>query len=253
MWNYRRKECDEDRKLRLNEYSSPFLRWAQRYLQHNPAFIIEAGGSLADLLIQKIAGRQSATHLKIQAAKREEKRQKLIEQASEPVKWESIQGKPVHLVPHGDVSIGRPAPLKPLTFRLTTEKAKEILELKETPCVCLTLEALHLRVNEAVVYKRPVDRLLMSGQREDWMLQVSHEVQVLGGSIPASDASANTEKWKTTEFRKKLLGGGDFSFKDHRSTICDIRILVLEAIGDTIFLQAEPVAEGREHSDWGSE
>lgn len=90
----------------------------------------------------------------------------------------------------------------------------------------------------------------MSGQREDWMLQVSHKVQVLGGSIPASDASANTEKWKTTEFRKKLLGGGDFSFKDHRSTICDIRTLVLEAIGDTIFLQAELVAEGREHSDW---
>lgn len=40
MWNYRRKECDEDRKLRLNEYSSPFLRWAQLYLQHNPAFVM---------------------------------------------------------------------------------------------------------------------------------------------------------------------------------------------------------------------
>ena len=81
------------------------------------------------------------------------------------------------------------------------------------------------------------------------MLQVSHEVQVLGGSIPASDAPTNTEKWQTTELRKKLLGGGDFSFKHHRGTICDIDIRVLEATGDIIFLQAELVAEGREHSD----
>lgn len=32
LWNYRRKKRDKDRELRLNEYSSPFLRWAQRYL-----------------------------------------------------------------------------------------------------------------------------------------------------------------------------------------------------------------------------
>ena len=73
-------------------------------------------------------------------------------------------------------------------------------------------------VNEAVVYKRLIDGLLMSGQREDWMLQVLHEVQVLGGSIPASDASANTEKWNTTEYRKNLLGGGDFPFEGDKST-----------------------------------
>ena len=48
-------------------------------------------------------------------------------------------------------------------FRLTIEKTKEILELKETPHVRLTLEALHLCVNEAIVYKRPIDRLLMLG------------------------------------------------------------------------------------------
>ena len=163
MWTYRQKEREEDRKLELNEYSPTFVRWAQCCLQYNLASIIEACGSLADLLIQKITGRQSATHLEIQAAKREEKRQKLIEQASEPVNLESIHGKQVHLVPQGKVSIRRSAPLKPLMFRLTIEKAKEILELKETPRVRLTLEALHLCVNEAIVYKRPIDRLLMLG------------------------------------------------------------------------------------------
>ena len=69
-----KKGREEDRKLQLNEYSPTFVRWAQCYLQYKPASIIEAGGSLADLLIQKITGRQSATHLEIQAAKREEKR-----------------------------------------------------------------------------------------------------------------------------------------------------------------------------------
>lgn len=65
-----------------------------------------------------------------------------------------------------------------------------------------------------------------------------------------SDASANTEKWQTTDFPKKLLRGSDFPFKHHKSTICHIEIRVLEATRDAIFLQAELVAEGHEHPDW---
>jgi hypothetical protein len=100
----------------------------------------------------------------------------------------SLQGKPVHLVLHGDVTIKKPAPQKSLMFRLHTKKAKEILELKEIPRVHLTLEALHLRVNDTIIYERSIDRILLSRQHEDWMLQVSHDVQTLGRLIPAFDA-----------------------------------------------------------------
>lgn len=116
-----------------------------------------------DLLLQKIAGRQSASHLKILEGKREDKRGKLIEQASKPVELESIQGNLVHLVLHGgDVTIRRPVPQKSLMFRLPKKKAKEILELKEMPHIRLTLEALHLRVNDTIIYKRSIDRILLS-------------------------------------------------------------------------------------------
>lgn len=73
------------RKLRLDEYSSSFLSWAQRYLQQDPRNVIDGGVSLTDLMIQKIAGRPRTAQLKLKAAKREKKRQRLIEQPGEPV------------------------------------------------------------------------------------------------------------------------------------------------------------------------
>ena len=81
-----------------------------------------------------------------------------------------------------------------------------------------------------------IERLLISEQREEWMLQVSSELETLGGSIPGPNAFVVNEKWMRTEFRKKLLGGSDFHFKDQVSTVQLIVIRIPEAIGDTIFL-----------------
>ena len=80
-------------------------------------------------------------------------------------------------------------------------------------------------------------------------LQVSHNVQALGGSIPAFDATNGTKKSHRTEFRKKVLNSSDWFFKDHECSIHDIQIKLREAIGDTIFLRAELVAEAHEQSD----
>lgn len=79
---YRQKKREEDRKLRLNEYSPTFLRWAQCYLQHKPASIIEAGGSLMDLLFQKIGERISAVNLKRRPSARRSARSSLSKPAS---------------------------------------------------------------------------------------------------------------------------------------------------------------------------
>ena len=250
-------------------------------------------------MIQKIAGRLRSAQLKVQAAKREKKRQRLIEQPGEPVTQqvtkqntkhqirtelpreptppspeqvdeltpgepdeltleeldepfapESIQGKPVHLVANGTVKIRRSALQQPLRFRLSTAKAKEILVLKEIPCLYLTLEAVQLCVQKTVVYERSIERLLMSEQREEWMLQVLSELETLGGSIPGPNAFVGNEKWMRTEFRNKLLGGSDFHFKDQVSTVQLIVIRIPEAIGDTIFLQGELVPARCEHPDW---
>jgi hypothetical protein len=81
------------------------------------------------------------------------------------------------------------------------------------------------------------------------MLQVSHDVQTLGRLIPAFDAPDAIEKWHRTKFRKKLIKGSDWFFKDHKCSIHDTQIRVCEATGDTIFLRAELVAEGHEQSD----
>ena len=199
-------------------------------------------------MIQKIAGRLRTAQLKVQAAKREKKRQRLIEQPGEPVTQqvtkpntkhqkrteqpreptpptpeqvdeltpeeldepialESIQGKPVHLVANGTVKIRRSASQQPLRFRLSTAKSKEILVLKEIPRLRLTLEAVQLCVQKTFVYERSIERLLMSEQRKEWMLQVSSELETLGGSIPGPNAFVGNEKWMRTEFRNKLLGG----------------------------------------------
>jgi hypothetical protein len=81
------------------------------------------------------------------------------------------------------------------------------------------------------------------------MPQVSHEVQALGGSSRAFDGPDGTDKWNRTEFRKKLLKVSNWFFKDHKYSIRNIQIRVREAIGDTIFLRAELIAEGHEQSD----
>ena len=250
-------------------------------------------------MIQKISGRLRTAQLKVQAAKHEKKRQRLIEQPGEPVTQEvtkkntkhqkrteqpreptpptpeqvdeltpgepdeldleeldkpialeSIQGKTVHLVANGTVKIRRSASQQPLRFRLSTAKAKEILVLKEIPRLRLTLEAVQLCVQKTVVYERSIERLLMSEQREEWMLQVSSELEILGGSIPGPNAFIGNEKWMRTEFRNKLLGGSDFHFKDQVSTVQLIVIRIPEAIGDTIFLQGELVPARCEHPDW---
>ena len=92
------------------------------------------------------------------------------EELDEPFAPESIQRKPVHLVASGTVEIRRSASQQPLRFRLSTAKAKEILVLKGIPRLHLTLEAVQLCVQKTVVYERSIERLLMSEQREEWML-----------------------------------------------------------------------------------
>lgn len=222
-------------------------------------------------MIEKIAERLRTAQLIFQAAKREKKRQRLIEQPGgpvtqqvikqntkhqkrtkqpreppppipeqvdeltpgepdkltlqeldEPIGLESIQGKPVHIVGNGTVKIRRSASQQPLRFRLSTAKAKEILVLKEIPCLHLTLEAVQLCVQKTVVYERSIERLLMSEQREEWMLQVSSELKTLGGSIPDPNAFVGNEKWMRTEFRNELLGGSNLHFEDQ---VCTVQLL----------------------------
>ena len=59
MYAYLRKECEEQRRLRLEEYGPSFLSWAGRYLQTSPAVIASRGESIAVAAVKKIGQRTS--------------------------------------------------------------------------------------------------------------------------------------------------------------------------------------------------
>ncbi len=64
MYTYRRKEREEGRYLRLEEYAPAFLYWAANYLFQDPASNIAAGDSLVSEPIQKIGTKISIARQK---------------------------------------------------------------------------------------------------------------------------------------------------------------------------------------------
>ena len=64
MYDYRRKENEKGKYLRVEDYTPAFRSWAINYFSQGPASIISAGKSLANELIRMIGAQRSITRKK---------------------------------------------------------------------------------------------------------------------------------------------------------------------------------------------
>jgi hypothetical protein len=163
--------------------------------------------------------------------------------------FKSIEGKPVRVTPRGWVSIERSPSQPPLRLRTSDNAAKDIRRFNKVPTLHLTGDAVQIQLDGIVLYKRSVERLLMSKGRADWFVQLLSEHQSLGAPAPSFSPFVGDKSWGTSELRNRLLRGSDFHLKDKVATIILVVISVREAIGDTVFIQAELAAEGAVHKN----
>lgn len=269
MYAYRRREREEGRHLRFEEYEPAILTWAAEYLHRDPASVISAGDSLVREIIQRIGAKISECARQRQEKERKsttcQKRKRQVQiSSSEDFELESIQGKPVIVKAYGAVKLARRPPHNPLEMVLTNQMAKRIVALKDTPIVHFSSSELQLHVKGSVVYRNPIERLLASVNGNAWFPQVCYELEVLSSTsdqretrvqevndavvIPQYCTSSRNSPWNVGQLRTKLLKGAEFNCKKSRITIRDVEIRVPPHVNvDTVFLRAELIAKGMVH------
>lgn len=210
MWAYVRKEKEEGKFLKLNDYSPSFLSWASRFLEGAcPSEILEAGQSLAGTIANKIRQRLRVAALERSKSKnvslsvdvsaeppdnthpardvsmthgrrpgpesgshRFRDTDALVGIDSKPC--QTLHNTPVTVLSSGTVKL-QTTNSHSLTFRLSGHEAKRILGLQKTPRIYFTSKHIELRVEGETVYQKNVHRLLASPTGPEWFTQIMTE------------------------------------------------------------------------------
>ena len=160
-----------------------------------------------------------------------------------------------------------------LRFRLSNKVAKRILGLAKNPTVHFSPQEVNLRIDDHIVYRKPIERLLASMEGAEWLIQIVHELEALQGKpapaddserkapgdellVPAHDNRLGTN-WKNGELRRKLRLGSIFPCsrmknKTKMGRVCfrGVQLLVPEeADFDTVFIQCDLAPNGSRHSN----
>lgn len=162
----------------------------------------------------------------------------------------------------------------PLRFRTGRAQAKEILAAGGVPKIHFTPTSIEIRVEDKVIYEKPIERLLASLEGGAWLCQLLHEKECLQRSkiddkqkdeAPQSDLLLISRKpqlnqgcaWKNGELKRKLLQGAKFHCKgltkkgqvvEKRVYFRGVQITVpMEADVETVSIQASIVPEGTTH------
>ncbi len=188
------------------------------------------------------------------------------EKAGEPV---TCNGTTVKVYKNGRVIISDVG--LPLEFRFSKAQAQKILSSGSTPRIYFSPTDIEIRLNEKVVYTKPVERLLGSLQGAEWLSQLILEREALQATLykdehteaePRGDLGLVSHAhrgatWKNGELKRRLLQGANFhccQLKSHGAHI-ENRVVVrgvqltipLKANTQTVWVRADLVPEGTYH------
>ena len=293
MWGYVRKEAIDGKTLRLEDYSPSFLSWVHRYIGHDPALVIATGASLARTASKKVVQRihkrsQSSppsTHhrppvdeldipIPLDDSYGVNEEEKLLtteveadsEKAGEPP---TCNGSIVKVYKNGRVIISDAG--FHLEFRFSKAQAEKILDSGSTPRIYFLPADIEIRLNEEVVYTKPIERLLGSMQGAEWLSQLIVEREALQAK-PYKDEHTEAEPqgdlgvvshahhgttWKNGELKRRLLQGDNFhctQMKNHGTYVGNTvavrglkMYIPMKANPQTVWIRADLVPEGTYH------
>ncbi|KAH8898206.1 hypothetical protein GQ53DRAFT_881225 [Thozetella sp. PMI_491] len=223
MWAYLKLEIELGRNLQLQEYLPTFVAWAGRFLRRDPALVISMGDSLVNSVATMFRAR-----MRLGALQRKPKRKLMVDetQQNKSDDMDIFHGQQVTVLGSGSVKLHQAEPSAPLYFRLGHIEAKRILDLAKPPKIYFSVIEIQLRVNDLVVYRKPVERLLTSVQGAEWLIQILHELKVIRETTTSEDTKTTQFSesnlrvvphrtllgcnWKNGELQRKLCSGSIF-------------------------------------------
>jgi hypothetical protein len=184
-----------------------------------------------------------------------------------------FHGCPVELLRSGVVKLVGPSHQRPLRFWISVEEAKRILELKKTLTIHFAHEDISLHIDNDVVYRKAIERLLASLEGPEWLVQITREFEDLPQMFPwrgdAEEKALGRElivlphktclgtPWKNGELQRKLRQGAIFPCNPLKNgtnmgRVCfrGVQLLVPETADfTTVIIQCDLVAAGLHHSN----
>ena len=159
----------------------------------------------------------------------------------------------------------------PLEFRFSKAQAQKILSSGSTPRIYFSPTDIEIRLNEKVVYTKPIERLLGSLQGAEWLSQLILERGALQatlykdehteaephGDLGLASHAHRDATCKNGELKRRLLQGANFhccQLKSHGAHI-ENRVVVrgvqltipLKASTQTFWVRVDLVPEGTYH------
>lgn len=271
LWNYVKRESDEQRILRLEEYAPSFVIWAGRYIEEDPYAIASKDISLATTVATKL--RQN---LSVAASNREQKKRKREEEA----RWSYLRGphtsndrsngtlfhgKTVEVTPSGYVKLMMDLESPFVTFRISIDGVEHMLSSGARPIILFSPTHLTLCLGEETIYKTPNEHLIQSPDGLLWFDLISHELKAITGPleqlpqksnlIPSKTGPLAGGDWKSIDLQRRLLHGDKFhcgAMKNEtamgRIFFRDVAIFIPEhADFDTIYVQCFLAPGGSRH------
>lgn len=182
-----------------------------------------------------------------------------------------FHGKIVVVLRCGTVKLIAPSRHMLLSFRLSIRMAQQILGLSKELTIHFSLEEIDLRVDDHVVYRKPIERLLASVRGAEWLVQIVHELEALQGKPAPEDDSEwkspgdqltllpyNSRLgtgWKNGELQRKLRLGSTFpcsemknKSKMGRTCFRNVQVLIPGGADfKTVFIQCDLAPNGSLH------
>jgi hypothetical protein len=88
-----------------------------------------------------------------------------------------FHGCPVRILHNGVVRLDQSSHRGSLQFRISIKETKRILEFEKFPTIHFTLEEIRLYIDNDIVYRKPIERLLGSREGPDWLFQITQEFE----------------------------------------------------------------------------
>ncbi|KAF9892888.1 hypothetical protein FE257_000478 [Aspergillus nanangensis] len=240
--------------------------WVARYLFQDPAVILAQEHSVAGAALSKIRAKMSISH------RQQNHRRKKKDNTSIGDDMPLFHGKIVTVLRSGAVKLNSPKVKCNLQFRMAQGAARMILDLQKEVRIYFSQTKVELRVEDQIVYHKPIERLLTSVNGDEWLVQITKEL----GSIQ-EDSNVLDERtkeiipaqlvvrphdprlgagWKNGELQRKLLHGSVFSCakinnaaRVGRISFRGVQLYIpQEADFDTVFVQCDLVDQGLKHT-----
>ncbi|KAL1963208.1 hypothetical protein VTN77DRAFT_8641 [Rasamsonia byssochlamydoides] len=95
-----------------------------------------------------------------------------------------------------------------LRFRLGNKVAKRILGLAKDPTIHFSPQEVDLRIDDHIIYRNPIERLLASVEGAEWLIQIVHELEALKESWPQQMTQSGNLRETSLQYQPKIAISG---------------------------------------------